>query len=492
MALSCITYAQCWEEKYLVHRDRESFDQFGYALAMDEKTAAIALPASSYFGVPRIGAVEIFEKNTLGLWEAVQRINSPHAQDPELLFGNRIELDNDKLIVATHTQFVRFDTAPHIQRGSAIIYEKIDNEWIYKTEFYGDLQRNHSRFAHDVDISGDWAVVGASNEEFNPDSGYSIYGAGAAYIYHRNALGEWKNYQKINAPSPSLERQFGKRVAIDGSNIVIACDRGSVETYRLKDSIWVYNSSIRETFSTNRFGSDIAMSDSKLIIGAEHDYFDAANLKLTEKAGAVYVYEISAKGHFSFSQKLVHIDRKELDLFGRSVAIHGDNILVGAVGTKLSHTATEQFDPKGSAFLFLLNSENHWELEKEFVAGYRSWDYYGVDVACNGEDILVGAYLRSFDDNPSGKLSQVGNAHWYRQIQQWKCSKEPCREPVPNPNNGTFKLLEISHGDIELYDQLGRPVPFNIIGNDVQIESLKSGIYFLRNGVCGHQIFKAE
>ena len=73
------------------------------------------------------------------------------------------------------------------------------------------------RFGTAVSLSGDYAIVGAKNED--PDGADN---AGAAYIYKRDGTtGVWGDEQKIVASDKQANDIFGESVSISGDYAIV-------------------------------------------------------------------------------------------------------------------------------------------------------------------------------------------------------------------------------------------------------------------------------
>jgi ethanolamine utilization microcompartment shell protein EutS len=77
------------------------------------------------------------------------------------------------------------------------------------------------KFAYSVDISGDYAIFGALQEDEDSIGLNTISEAGSAYIF-KNIAGTWTEVQKIVASDRGEYDYFGISVAISGR----LCDRG--------------------------------------------------------------------------------------------------------------------------------------------------------------------------------------------------------------------------------------------------------------------------
>ncbi len=129
------------------------------------------------------------------------------------------------------------------------------------------------------------------------------------------------------------------------------------------------------------FGNDVAVSDDTIIVGA---FWDAEN---GYASGSVYVFERNWGGANTWGQtaKITAIDGVANDVFGGSVAIGGNTIVVGADGD----------DTSGSVYIFERNQggANAWgQTAKITAADGAMEDRFGLSVAISGDTIIVGAF----------------------------------------------------------------------------------------------------
>merc|ERR1719181_1411772 len=96
--------------------------------------------------------------------------------------------------------------------------------------------------------------------------------------------------------------------------------------------------------------------------------------------------------------KLVASDAATNDEFGRSVAISGDLVVVGAVADD-----DDDSDP-GSAYVFrTTNGGASWTQVAKLVASDAAeWDAFGISVAVSGDLVVVGAYRNDNAGTDSG------------------------------------------------------------------------------------------
>jgi FG-GAP repeat/Concanavalin A-like lectin/glucanases superfamily len=127
------------------------------------------------------------------------------------------------------------------------------------------------------------------------------------------------------------------------------------------------------------FGSAVAIDGDTIVVGAPQDS-DAGSL-----SGSALVYTAVA-GVWTQQAKLTASDAAAGDLFGTSVAIEGDTIVVGAYGNDDGGANS------GSAYVFT-RSGSVWSQQAELTASDASTgDWFGHAVSLSGDTVVVGAY----------------------------------------------------------------------------------------------------
>ena len=221
-------------------------------------------------------------------------------------------------------------------------------------------------FGYSVAVSGDTVVVGAIGED---SSGIGIGGngadnsaayAGAVYVLTRNGT-TWMQQAYLKASNTNAEDTFGQSVAIDGNTIVVGA---------------------RQEASTAT-GVDGDESNN----GAPH-------------AGAAYVF--SRNGTTWTQQAYLKASNTDGgDLFGWSVAISGDTIVVGAYreassATGVNGDGSDNTAPfAGAAYVFSRSGAQEapaWTQQAYLKASNTGLnDHFGASVAVAGTTIVVGA-----------------------------------------------------------------------------------------------------
>lgn len=204
-----------------------------------------------------------------------------------------------------------------------------------------------------VAVKDDLAVVGA------PQDSHSGPVSGSAYVFRFDGT-NWIEEQMLTAPNETVLENgiwYGRSVAVDGDTIVVG-------------------------------GAIAGGEDEETVIGAAYIYrFD----------GIGWVYE----------QELIASKPAKFDFFGTSVAVEGDNIVVGAPGC-IAIPNGNCFTNLGLAYVFVHDGTAWVEQAQLALSEPMSFGaFWGSPVAIDGNTVVVGGALDINDDMQTGSGSAV-------------------------------------------------------------------------------------
>ena len=384
-----ITDYQLWqlaESTRLTAPDRTQDDGFAYSVAVEGDTAAIGVPGDDY-QKNNSGSVFVYTRGLMGNWsyKATLTARDPKAGDK---LGHSVALQDDTIVAG----------APEANndKGKAYVFTKPVSGWV-STSTSANLvaSATTTEFGWSVAVDGDTVVVGAYKENLN---------TGAVYVF-TEPQNSWDNTAtstetaRLTASGPEVEDEFGRSVAVEDSTIVVGADgddggedeyKGSAFVFTEPAGGWVSTSTAAKlTLSDNErghvdfFGTSVALDSNTIVVGAEGD---------STRAGAAYVFIKPDAGGWvsstSTAAKLTDSDVGNDDLFGASVALDGDTIVVGARQDDDGGTYS------GAVYVFI-KSDSGWvtstEADKLIGSETNSEDDFGRSVSVHGGTILVGA-----------------------------------------------------------------------------------------------------
>jgi hypothetical protein len=266
----------------------------------------------------------------------------------------------------------------------------------------------YDHFGWSVAISGDTLVVGVPDEDYGVDHWGT--NAGAAYVFSRNTVGlnEWGEAAILRASVVQADDAFGHAVAISGDTVVVGAprqDRGSPDPLLGYGAAYVFNyyeggpgnwGQQAELFASDEqpgdlFGWSVGIAGDTVVVGAHGE--DGGAGDPLSYAGAAYVFQRDWGEPISWYQAttLRASDAQAGDMFGWSVAIAGDSLVVSAVGE--DGGPGDPLNGSGAAYLFGRyhgGADNWGQVTALRASDAQALDYYGTSVAFSGDTVVVG------------------------------------------------------------------------------------------------------
>ena len=298
-----------------------------------------------------------------------------------------------------------------------------------------------SRAGYAVDVDGEWMIAGAY-----ANSDVATY-AGAAYLY-KNSAGNWVKTQKL-LPSEDGGQSysagsFGISVAIDGDWLAVgaynqfdstgASRSGSVYLYERLGESWYFRQKVLPDASANPslYGYSISMSNGRLAVGSFKEDSTAA------VAGAVYIYKIQSGGDWHLEQRVAPDSLATNDLFGLSVDLNGDSMVVSAQNNDEGGVQNA-----GAAYVYVY-SNGVWALDAKLLpSDLQAEGLFGHGIFA-GDRVVVGS-------SADGSYANSGAVYVYEKVNGiWaQAQKLFAEDSVANSRFGLYER-SISYNGITL------------------------------------------
>ncbi len=487
--------AQGWgQTQKIVPSDRSLGDHFGYALDISDNYMVVGAKWVDLTN-NNMGSAYVYKKDVNGNWIEHQKLTAPDkrsfdqfgysvAIDGDYLIVGAITQAYD----ATNSNFIS-------GAGAAYVYAKDTNDnWNFVQKLVASQRETTRQFGRCVAISGNYAIVGLDKEDFDAAGENEIQNAGAAYIYERNNSGAWSEVQKIVASERSIFDYFGYNgLSINGNYAVIGAmnedeDENGSNTISNAGAAYIFErdtngtwSEIQKIVDSDReqgayFGWSIALDGDHLVVGSNQD---------NEFRGAVYVFEKCGNDIWNQVEKLTASNSLNGDQFGYDLDIDGNRIIIGARYRDIGSPGDD-----GAAYIFEKQSGN-WE-ETAFIYDMfnQTSEYFGYAVAISGDFALAGAYQDGEDENEENDLGASGAAFIFNFNEPNTLSVvendfKSTIKAFPNPNQGnftinlgkTYKLITLS-----VTNSLGQEIQKHEVQSSNKLVltiSADSGIYFV-------------
>jgi len=234
-------------------------------------------------------------------------------------------------------------------------------------------------YGADVAIWGNTAIIGASFGNLS-----NISDAGNAYIYTRTtSSASWQLEATLPNPSASSQDQFGNAVAIEGNTAVVGSN-AQVHIYVRSGTTWTLQQALAPG---GAFGNDVGISGNTVVVGAKT--YSSGSFT---GSGRTYVYTRSGTT-WSLQATLNPLIIVSGGNFGNSVSIWGDtvsiaqlNTLPGGGGSGLSRVYI--YRRSGSVW----SVEDELEPVSSYPGATRyAVDLFGFSMSLVGDTVVIGA-----------------------------------------------------------------------------------------------------
>jgi len=292
-----------------------------------------------------------------------------------------------------------------------------------------------------LDGNGDTLAVGAIGESSDAtgidgdQSDESAPGAGAVYVFVRDASNEWSQQAYVKASNTDAGDAFGHSVSLsdDGDRLAIgseleassatgidgdqsddfASQAGAVYVLsRGDDDVWSHQAYLKasNTDVGHRFGSIVAMSSGGdvLAVGAPFESSGATGIDGDQSdesapgAGAVYVFVRDDDRGWSQQAYVKASNAGTGDAFGTELALSGDgNTLAVGAPTEPSNAigidgdqADDSTPTAGAIYVYAREPEGTWSQQAYVKASNtHAWAWFGFKTAlsADGSILAVGA-----------------------------------------------------------------------------------------------------
>jgi len=377
-------------------------DDFGAAVALGGDFAVVGAPGDDT-EEPDAGAAYVFERFGHGWVQRAKLTAGADAVEGDR-FGAAVALVGDTILVGA----AETDLPGKTNAGAAYVFRRDGDAWPPVQRLTADdadaLDRFGSAVAADSDpVYGDYAVVGAYLAGPLGDS------PGAAYVFQRTG-DEWLPDERLTALAGSTNDFFGRAAAIHLPFIIVGAD-GEDGTdgaaYVFVRGIESWSPQIRlfadDASPFANFGASVAIDFNHAVVGAPRDKNTCPDEDPVTPCGAAFVYQRTGPV-WSGQARLAAGDTHQGQLFGKSVAIDVDTILVGAAED--NHAGGDS----GAAYVFERTAGAWIERAKLTASDAAAADRFGWAAAVDGEYALVGAK----DDDVGDNEDREGSAYLYR------------------------------------------------------------------------------
>lgn len=376
-------------------------DAFGFSIAVDDDLAVVGAyldESDGQTGVNNAGRAYVYNITTGAL---ITALDNPNPNDSDI-FGRSVAIDGNTVVVGAPQDESDGDTGV-ANAGRAYVFNATTGALI--TALDNPIPTSGDNFGIGVGISGTLAIVGAYADESDGNTG--VVNAGRAYVYDATT---GSLVTALDNPSPNAVDLFGWSVSIDGNTAVVGAyqdesDGGTGVTQAGR--AYVFNATTGALITALEvptpggnefFGKSISISGNLVAVGASQDGAYGSGGFIS---GRAYVYYASSGVLVSTLNKP---DPNPNELFGESISIDGNIVVVGAPSNQISGLGV-----MGGAYAFDATTGLLLQ-ELDNPSPGPTGDAFGMSVAISGDSAVVGA-SSDRQDGSSGLTS--GRAYFY-------------------------------------------------------------------------------
>jgi hypothetical protein len=344
----------------------------------------------------------------------------PHDGKAEDHFGYSVAIDGTTALVGAHKA-----DAKNIQdSGAAYVYSLGNAGWQQQAKLIADPAYADDTLGGTVALKNHMAMLGVMRRD---DKGED---AGAVFAFEREA-NSWSQKQILTAIDAKAGDAFGQSIALTARFLVIGAprsdtphkDSGSAYVYVREKDTWQFQAKLmaKDGAAGDLFGISVAIDGDTVLVGAD------LNDEQAEKAGAVYAYVFDGK-QWHHQAKLMAKDGANTDIFGVRVALFGDTALISARRDDLEGVGADA----GSAYVFERTKEKWTQTQKLVAPDGKADDRFARGVALNKETALISAMHHDAIGNNAGALYV-----FKKQLGLWRyTSKMVASDGVPEDRFG--------------------------------------------------------
>lgn len=399
---------------------------------------------------------------TLSAWpsELVATISNPnpYGTGADDNFGWDVALDGNYALAGASNE----DEATGIDSGKVYVYDVTTRNYLRTLNNPNPIGTPASdTFGEAIAVSGNYAIIGASNEDSvagisdsngkayifnvtngsllstltNPQPGFGSFGIVVAAYGNYAAVGAPSQFSyagrvhvynittgallySLIDPLGNTEfsiysgAEFGNSIIINGSYLIVGApakdyptihiDSGAAYVYDIATGTLLYtlnNPNDTGTPSGDYFGTSIASTGSYLAIAAKGE--QGLPNSISAGSGVVYVYNLSTgKLLRSIRNSEYEVPSNQSSYFGASIHIAGNTLFVGAPYTSAGSGVIYAFDIQTGRMVSVFNNPN-------VFIGAGGADYFGINnnMGTSGNFLWVGSpYEDDFSNYQTGKV----------------------------------------------------------------------------------------
>ena len=439
-----------------------SEDEFGYSVAITDKTAVVGSRQDDRRGI-NTGSVYVYVSLTDDKGETRWDKQSVLTADDAAVgaqFGHSVAVDKDTILVGAHGM----DDAG-IDSGAAYLFVKTSDVWNQQAKISGTGIATGDLFGYSVAINGDLAIVGAHGADRE---------AGAAFIFVRDNA-TWRQQARLEANDSTPGDAFGYSVAVHQQTVIVGApkndvvgtDAGAAYVFVQQGEKWIQQAKLiaADAAIGDQFGIAVTTEKDTAIIGAWLDDVTVPDTGSAPDAGSAYAF-IYQRGNWSQQTKFIADEPGVGDHFGLAVALNDLAVVVGAPDRDTDNSTPERKDAPptlstGSVYSFTRIGE-FWSpvISATISEGSMPYDRFGGTIGMSDRSIIVGIHGDDSAGKDAGAVFIFDYVDFGLEVDPEPFSVKP-NSGLKISSHAKIKTSEFSHSPRQTQLLSNYPNPFN-------------------------------
>jgi hypothetical protein len=383
--------AQIAQHVYAKASDTEARDHFGHRVALWGDTLAVSTSYALELPGPLFPTDSVYNfRHSDSSW-----VQEAHLESGAGGFGRSIALSEDTLAVGVPYPNDFYSGISN--RGHVSVYRRSGESWVEETTIVAPYRDANDYFGVSVALWGDTLAVGAvgedsaatgvNGEQDNNDAPDS----GAVYIFRRGET-SWELKAYLKASNTEAADDFGSALALSEGTLAVgapgedsaaraangdqldngASGSGAVYVFRRFDDAWVQEAYLKASNADagDAFGASLALWNDTLAVSTPGEDGGSAGTdgepSDNSLAGSGAVFTFQRSGLDWTQEAYVKASNGDAgDGFGRSLALWGDTLVVGASGedsaaTGINGNQQDSSAPSSGAMYLFHRTNSSW------------------------------------------------------------------------------------------------------------------------------------
>lgn len=384
------------DEEWVLHQkllasDGEYDDWFGFSIDIDGDYAIVGARWDDVNGVINAGSAYIFKYDDTS-WVEEAKLYAPDGSEGDW-FGHAVSISGDYAFISAVS-----DETSGKSSGSIYVFKRDGTTWTQEQKILVPISNGNPAidFGWSICIEGDYALVGAINDNDLGDS------SGSTYVFKYDGS-TWNQEQKLLPADGKTWAYFGYCISIDGDYAIIGARAdnyiGAAYIYKLEGATWTERQKLvpGDGATGDYFGKSVSMNGDYAIIGSTCDDDNG------EDSGSAYIFKNDGSSWIQ-EAKIIASDGEPEEEFGWAVSINGDHAVIGV------SSDDENGMNSGSAYIFKRDGLDWTEQTKLVPSDGGYWEQFGHAVSMKEDS----AFICAVYDDENGQYS--GSTYVYERI----------------------------------------------------------------------------